>query len=215
MPAIAGVQKLADEISSRILDLSKGNENNVSMALPLVIIKLLNEAYPPHLGPANAALIRGNYPAATQEDMEQRALSKPGVMTALSIFQLASSIVIDYCPLTNCVEEQKSDLADNEKIQKAIAIANKAYNDMIAIGYTPFGAMTTMTSMGLTRSKGDGVPSLKLARPLIEFMAAALKPNELERQADEDEMIDMLCKSMGISKAEARKYIKNARGTRM
>lgn len=215
MPAIPEVQKMADEISNRIQDLSRNNEDNASMALSLVIIKLLNGAYPPNLSPGNVALIRGNYPEATQEDIDQRALSKPGLMTALSIFNQASTIVMDYSPLTNCVEEQAIDLADNSKKLKAMSIADKAYDDMIAVGYTPFGAMTTMLSMGLNRSKEDGTPGTKLVRPLIEFMETALRPNEQERQADEARMIDLLCKSMGISKAEAKRYIKQAKGTRM
>jgi hypothetical protein len=208
MPAIAELQNLTNEISDRISDLSRGNENMVSMALSLVIIKLLNAAYPPNLSPINVALILENYPEATQEDLDQRALSKPGLMTALVLFQQASAIVMDYSPLTNTTKEREQDVADVEKQYQAMSIANKAYDDMIAIGYTSLGVMTTMTSTGLSRAKDDGAPSLKLARPLIEFMASALEPTDLEKQEDEEQLIETLCNRLRISKAAARRYIK-------
>lgn len=208
---------LVNEIYSRISDLSAGNESHVSTALALVIIKVLNSAHKPDLSQENLLLIKENYPPATKKDIEERGLSEEGVMHALALFNHASKIVLDYSPLTNAHAEQKADLSEDGKQHQAQESAMAAYEQIKKLGFSAFGASTTLILVASVLGINDGVSRFKLARPLLEASGKVLdgsarsakSPEEMK--AIEEMAISAVCQQMGISRKEALKYLKAAK----
>lgn len=208
MPADNKTQKIADEISKRIEDLYVGNEDEVSSALSLVILKILNSKYKPDLSKSNVELIKGNYPEATDRDMKERGLSDKGVAQVLAIAQMTSIMALDYSPLANALSEQQKDLALKNSHQ-AQEFAGEAYLKMKEIGFSSYGTAATMIMLATLFARREGVPLFKIARPLIEALGKAFEGAYANEKEAEEAAIAALCKQMGISRKEALKYIES------
>jgi hypothetical protein len=207
MPADKQTQNLVDEISSRIEDLYNGNEDNVSSALGFLILKILNLKYKPVLSEENISLIKGNYPKAIDEDIQERGLSEAGLAQFLAIFQTMSKIAIDYSPLTNCQSDQKNDLSPSTKPTKAQEFAEEAYLNIRNTGFTPFGSATTMIMLGMSAAQAEGVSPFKIARPLVDALGGAFKNASRNSKAAEESAITAISQQLGVSRKEAMKYV--------
>lgn len=206
MPADKKTQITVNEISKRIEDLIAGNENHVAIALSLVILKVLNSKYKPDLSKENVALIKGNYPEAIQQDIEERGLSEEGLATILAIFKQTSMIAMDYSPLTNAHAEQEKDLSNPANQHKAQNIAMDAYASIKGLGYSSFGAAATLIMLATVMSLRDGASRYKIARPLLEAYGQIFERNfGLSQKEIEDAAVEAVCNQMGISKKRSSK----------
>jgi hypothetical protein len=175
MPASPEMQTLMDEISVRIKDLVDGNEDMATLAMSLLIVDMMNKVYPPSLSKKDIVLIKQNCPDVTQGDLEKRALSERGLRSALSLYSMSSGMIMDYSPLTNCLKETVADMADKDRVTQVQAIADKAYTDIIDLGYSSFGTAATLTVIGIETALQDGVSGLKLSRILRDVMGTYIQ----------------------------------------
>jgi hypothetical protein len=176
MPSPMKTQELVDEIFKKIEGLADGDRNNLATALSLVTLKVLNEQNPPDLSESNKILIKENYPDATLQDMRERGLSEDGLLKALIIFNHASTIAVDYSPLTNGHDDQRIDLNPDSKRAVAQKIAEDAFSTILKIGYTPYGTAATMIMIATHMARLAKLSPFKLARCLVEAMNDALSP---------------------------------------
>jgi hypothetical protein len=184
MPASPAMKVFMNEISSRLKDLTDGNEEMAALALSLLIVEMMNTIHPPAFSKNDIALIGQNCPEVTQEDIKSRALSERGLRSLLSLYRMSSGMIIDYSPLTNCHNETSADTADVERVSQAQAIVDKAYADIVDLGYSTLGAAASLTVIGIETAIQDGACGLKLVRVLNEVMGtcieAPLKNMEIE-----------------------------------
>lgn len=208
MPADKKTQTLVDEISGRIQDLYQGNEDNVVSALSLVALKILNSKYKPILSEHDIELIRSNYPDATDQDINERGLTDPGLVNLLSIFQLTSKIAIDYSPLTNVQEYIDADSSGTKRI-RAQGFAEEAYSKMREIGLSPYGSASTMMFFGTAAAQAEGVSFFKISRSIIEALRGAFENSSRNAKFAEEDAITAISQQLGISRKAAMKYVEN------
>lgn len=149
MPASPEIQVLMNEISGRLEDLIDGNESMITMAFSLLIVDLFNRMHPPSLSKNDVTLIKQNCSVITQADIKKRSLSEDGLRSALSLYQMFSAMIMDYSPRTNCQEEVAMDTADVGRLTQAQAIVDKAYADIVSIGYSALGAAASLAVIGV------------------------------------------------------------------
>lgn len=208
MPADKKTQDLVDEISGRIQDLCQGNEDDVASALGLVLLKVLNSKYRPDFSEHDIDLIRSNYPNATDLDIQERGLAEAGVVSLISIFQMASKIAIDYSPLTNVQEYVDADNSGEKRI-KAQEIAAEAYAEMRKIGLSSYGSASTMMFLGTASAQAEGVSFFKIARSMIEALRGIFENSARNAKFSEEAAITAISQQLGISRKEAMKYVAN------
>jgi len=209
MPADTKTQEMVDKIYADYGDLIVGNEDHMSIVFSLLSLKVLNSSNKPDISANNKKLILENYPSATLEDIKSRGLDEKGLSTLLIVLNQVLSIAIDYSPLTNAKADQDKDFSTGQQ-PRAQEIATNAHASIKELGYSSFGSATTMVYSALMMATIDGVTQFHLYRMIIEAMAQIPKfHHELTpRKAPSDsEMINVLCKQMGISKATAKKYL--------
>lgn len=175
MPANLELQDLMSQISVRLEDMIDGNESMMTMAFSLLIVDLFNRMHPPSLSKKDVALIKQNCSVITQADIKKRSLSEDGLRSALSLYQMFSAMIMDYSPLTNCQEEVAMDTADVDRLTQAQAIVDKAYADIVNLGYSTLGAASSLAVIGIETAVKDGASGLKLARIINELMGTCIK----------------------------------------
>lgn len=178
MPASPEMQVLMNEISGRLEDLIDGNESMMTMAFSLLIVDLFNRMHPPSLSKNDVTLIKQNCSVITQADIKKRSLSEDGLRSALSLYQMFSAMIMDYSPLTNCQEEVAMDTADVGRLTQAQAIVDKAYADIVSIGYSTLGAAASLAVIGVETAVEQGASGLKLARIVNEVMKTCIDASE-------------------------------------
>lgn len=209
MTADVKIQALVDEIYSRINDLLDGNEDAIVSALSMVALRTLNSKYKPDITDENIKAIRNNYPSATDTAINERGLSRDGLITLLITFQAISKIAIDYSPHTNVKKYLENDSAPKLKHILAQSAAEDAYKKMRDSGLSAYGSATTMLMFGISAAQAEGVSVLEISRPIIESMHAIFENASIFSKIREEQSICLIMNQLGISRKAAMKYAEN------
>lgn len=200
-------EALKVEIEKRIEDLLAQDPECTGLALALVSLGAFAKKHPAELDSKSRQLIKENYPEATDAHIAQRSMSESGVNTAIGTAVKMARIAHDYSPLSNISSEIKSDFALPEEVRSSVEQSLiQAYADATVKGLSPFGTSTMMIMMGVQVGLMKGVSGLKMMRPLLEQMSSPLEKAEIENRK---RVVQKISNQMGISKAEAEKYLKN------
>jgi hypothetical protein len=200
-----------DDILSRVADLLESNPAETAAALSLASVDAYAKAHPPKLTAAARAIIKENYPDATDELISERAMSDYGTSLSITSSIVTAQVAMDYSPLSYVMDQLAADQAlPSEKMQAAQAVATRAFEEIRAIGMSPFGAASMMIGMSSVLAQKDGASAYQLLRPLFE---AALRGIGSERtpqmQKDiEAAALDAISKEMGISRTAVKRYLK-------
>lgn len=183
-----------------------------SVALMDLAMSQLTKKHAAKLDAKSKSLIRENYPAATDFMMKDRALNEVGDIQALAMAKFLGVIAIDYSPISHF----SADMAADEALAKDGTYAkmlNSAHTEAIQSKMSAFGASATMILMGVALGLKAGLHPIKVVRPLLDGLQLAIE-NRLPQpltQEQEAEMLKGVAKQMGISLAEAKKYMEHVK----
>lgn len=158
---------LSDEILTRIEDLVDGNEDQVSAALALAFISVLNKKYKPDLCPENVHLIKENFPEATNDLMKERSLAPECLSLGIKTLTHAMLMLADYSPSTNNMAEMNIDTNASLK-EKANITAIQCFTMIKNSGITPLGSVIIMISNAVGCASASKIQDQKLLRILLE-----------------------------------------------
>lgn len=199
-----------DDILSRVADLLESSPAETAAALALASIDAYAKGHPPKMTTADRAIIKENYPDATDELIAERAMSDYGTSLSITSSIVTAQIAMDYSPMSYVMDQLTADQAlPSEKMQAAQAAAARAFEEIRAGGMSPFGAASMMIGMSSALARKDGASAYQLLRPLFE---AALRGIGSERtpqmQKDiDDAALEIISKQMGISRTAAKQYL--------
>jgi len=176
-------------------------------------IAALAKRYPGKLSQADRSTIRTNYPEATDDLIDERAMDQTGVMVTLATAKLMAQIAVDYCTDSAF----KADIDRDAKVGPTVGaqLGNEVLDSIaraVEKGLTPFGAMCTTVLVGTHSGKSAKLPVAKMVRPLLDGITLAMesKPTQSVEEAEEAAM-QYVMTQMGINKAAARKYLAAAK----
>lgn len=205
-------QALKNEIARRIEDLAAEDPLMVATMLALNSIEILSTNFPAKLDASAKALVKDNYPDASDRLINQRSLNEQGLQYALGIAANMARIVVDYSPLSNVKNETVQDFSLDRKAENQIheRIAD-TYAQNCLNGYTAFGSAASMILMATKMALSAKVSPIKLMRPLLDAMELTLK--EASEGSDsykemEEAAVRAVADQLGISIQQARKYLK-------
>lgn len=199
---------LKNEIKHRIADLIDSNNEDVFTSILLVAIDVLALKHPASITKEDKALILQNHNEATDQLISERALSELGIGIAIAGFHTMAKIVIDYCPLSNVKSEMDSDFKKPEELrfsasQECIGVLENAR----AKGLSEFGALAIIIHTAVAWGAENGVSPYKTTRNLLDAVSGAMRGLKKSQEEIDEILIETLRGSMGISRAEAKKYI--------
>lgn len=204
-------QATKNEISSRIKDLVDQDPMMVATMLALNSLEILATEFPAKLDSKAIALIKNNYPHATDTLMAERSLDEKGQLYAIGIAANMARITVDYSPLSNVKKETDQDFAVSPQVEKRIHERTvDAYTQNIMSGYTPFGAAASMILIATKMALSAEVSPLKLMRPLLDAIELTMKDaseSSFSMKEAEEEAVKAVAAQLGISIAQARKYL--------
>lgn len=188
--------------------------------LLVAIIALLAKAHPPKLDAKAKASIREIYPPATEALIKERALSDSGVAMALAMAHMLGDIAIAYSPTANF----RSQVAQDDRLPPGILAdfqskVAKLFAEGVRSGLSLYGVVSVMIGQSTVMAQAEGLHAFQGARPLIECVKILLErspssfgPVSASSQREAEEAaISALCQQMGISRATALKYMKEAK----
>lgn len=176
------------------------------------VLAALAKRFPPQLSAKDRKAIKENYPEATDDLIEERAMNDDGVMVVLVASELMARIGVDY----SASSAFKQDMAKDDEVAstagKRLQMSlSKSLQEAVDAGMTPFGAMTTSVLMGALFGRTAGLAPAKISRALLDGMKMAVEGGPRRSQAEvEEAAIQGLMKLMGISRTEAKRYAKMA-----
>lgn len=204
---------IKEAISERIEDLALRDAEGTAISLVLVALEILARQYPAKLDDKDRLCIRDNYPSATDQLIDERAMSERGVLTAIASATEMARIAIDYSPLSHTKPTMDLDIQlSQENLMSVRQALNTGFDRAEEEGLSPFGVATTMILLAVVKAQRKGVTGLKLVRPLLDAISLALRTTEKPpSKAAEEYAISALCKQMGISRAAAKQYLEMAK----
>lgn len=177
-----------------------------------VAVAALAKRFPPQLSAADRRAIKENYPDATDDRIEERAMGEEGVMVALAAAEMMARIAVDYTASSAI----KQDMAKDDEVASTVGsrLQMSLFESMevaVASGMTPFGAMATAVLIGAHFGKVKGLAPAKVVRPLLDGISFAIQDGPQRSAAeDEERAISHLMRVMAISRAQAKRYLKMA-----
>lgn len=193
---------------------------HLAMDLLNVIITLLAKAHPPKIDAKAKASIKEIYPSATDSLIKERALSDSGVAMALAMASMLGDIALSYSPTANF----RSQVAQDDRLPPRVlgdfqTKVSKLFAEGVRSGLSLYGVASVMIGQSTVMAQADGLHAFQGARPLIECLDILLErspssfgPVSASSQHDAEEAaISALCQQMGISRATALKYMKEAK----
>lgn len=200
-----------DEILTRVADLIESSPAEAAGGLALASVDAFAKTYPAKLTAAVKKIIRKNYPDATDELIAERAMSDLGTSLSIASSIVTAQIAMDYSPLSYVMDQLASDEAlPSEKMEEAQAAVVRAFEEVRAIGLTPFGAASMMITISAGLAREDGASAYQLLRPLLETAQHGLESErspQMQKEID-DLALDAISKQLGISRAAAKQMLK-------
>lgn len=208
-------------LRTRLTDLIAEDIKSVAADLGNLSLALFAEQFPPNLTALDKRKIRENFPGATDALIAKRAMSEEGVLYAIALARQTSIIALDYFPESNCEAAKcRDDSQQPVIIDILIPALNNAFDQAVSAGLSPFGAATVMILIGAMTGVEKGVHWAAMARPLVEALEPLCaawpdsgKPVMLSKEA-EDKILKKVMEQMGISRAEAKRYLAFAQAQR-
>lgn len=205
-------QATKNEISNRIKDLVEQEPLMVATVLALNSLEILATKFPAKLDSKAIALIKNNYPEATDKLMAERSLDEKGQLYAIGIAANMARITVDYSPLSNVKKETEQDFSLPPQAEKQINERTvDAFTQNIMSGYTAFGSAASMILIATKMALASEVSPLKLMRPLLDAIELTIKDaseSSFSMKDAEEEAVKAVAEQLGISIAQARKYLK-------
>lgn len=169
--------------------------------------------FPAKLSAADRAVIRTNYPRATDDLMDERSMDTMGFMVTLTAAELMARIAVDYSSASEFKRDMDMDARILNPVGNALAQSIEvAMDSAVQQGLTPFGAMCTAILLGTFKGKLARLPTQKLVRPLLDGLKMALGDGPTVPQKEvEEAAMQAIMKKMGVGKAEAKKYLAAAK----
>lgn len=204
-------RKREQKLRSLLSGLISTDKTRTAVDLVNVSLSLLAQQYPPKLTAADISKIKKNYPSATDTLIAERAMAGAGVASAAALYAQAIRIAIDYFPQSDwSAASANDDLLGPDVGSELGRTLAKAVEVAVKKGMSPFGAATTIILTGSVIGLERGVAWSSLVRPLLDAIGLVMKggPGEPPSEAEMEEMgIKMLMEQMGISRAEAKRYV--------
>lgn len=140
----------------------------MAIALADLAIATLAQKYPATLTDKDKEKINQNYPEATDELMQERAMSAEGVQTTVRLAVKMAEVAISYTPLSHCFDEVKKDAEIIRKPGFDFPIQHaELFKHGLESGLTPFGVAATLIGQSVIQASKQGVHPYLLARPLL------------------------------------------------
>lgn len=166
------------EILSCTAGISGFEPRDIGIGMLLAALEIFAKSYPAKLSSLERGLIKENYPDATRELINERAMSNEGTMLCISALICAAQIPMDYSPHSNVKADVDFDMdLPQGLIEQSQLVVADVYQQLVELGLSPFGTATLMISLGSSMAKLDGVNGLQLLRPLLETADTSLTEN--------------------------------------
>lgn len=200
-------------LRERLTDLIDADPTGVAVDLGNLSLSIFAKKFPPVLTSKDKKLIKENYPNATNALIAERAMSSEGLTYALALNIQFTKIALDYSPESHVKSVVASDQAVGEKVSALLQPKlQSAFNDAVSAGMSPFGVATMMILIGAITGVRKGVKWLAMVRPLVEAVEVISRPGLAPPSKEaEDRAMSKLMEQMGISRAEAKRYLKMAK----
>lgn len=207
-------RRLQQDAWRRLSGLSKVDDpHHVVSCLADLCVAMLAKAHPAQLLPADRKKIRANYGNATDDLIDERAMTEEGLMWALAISTQVAHIAIDNSASSHCKEMMGNDDAIDPTIGQELAKQiSSASQQAKSRGMSAFGVACTAILVSVVRAKESGVRFPLLVRPLLDSIDLAAKEQNSKPTFDiEEDAVRMVAAQLGISIPAARKYAKQAK----
>lgn len=202
-------------IRERLGDIMALPAEDVAIALTSLAHALLAERFPPKLSKNDKLIIRDMFPDATEALITERSLSEEGLLYAVSLYIQTCRIALDYFPKSNCGVEMEHDAERSDVVSNVLSPqVEAAFSESVNMGLSPFGAATTTILTGAVLGAQHGVHWSAMMRPLLDAVTALHRTSQRPPKDDkefEEDLIKRLRAQMGISRAEAKQYIAEAK----
>lgn len=201
------------QIKTRLADLIQQAPEQTALALVMTALSIFADIYPPTLSAKELKKIRDNYPSATNDLIQERAMAQAGVVMAVATACEMARIAIDYSPLSHMKPDMEHDIALGVKSREAVAVRlEQTYKDVLGQGLSPFGASVTTILHAVVMGKKHGASGFALIRSLLDAVTLALDGVPMRSEAEfESAALDALSEQLGVSRETAKKYLAMAK----
>lgn len=205
---------LKSEIVKRVQDLASLDRTATAVALVDAALTIFAQQFPATLTDDERRKVQESYPPATDELIAERTMSEQGVVFALGAGVQMATIAIDYTPLSHAKPEMDSDFGLSQEVMTPVVQAcEDVFSTGQQAGLSVFGTAALMIHLASHKAVEMGVNRMKLARPLLDALGKLFDSGPAMSSEEVDEMlIAKLREQMGISRVEAKRYIKFAKG---
>jgi hypothetical protein len=205
-------RRVKTAILERVQDLS--SEENLAVALIETGFDLLAAGHlPASLTAADRAAIRDNYADATPKLIASRSVDEAGLVEAVGTAEIYARVYIDYSPLSHWKADQRRDeKLDAGMAEEAAELVKRMHTRWEAAGVSRFGVCCVLVLSSVQHALRRGLAWPKVVRILLDAIRLAYsKPSGAGPALSEAESLRVLTELMGISKAEARRYMAMAK----
>ena len=203
-------RRVKTAILERVQDLAA--EENLALALIETGFDMMAASHrPTKLSAADRAAIRDNYADATRELIAARSVTEAGLAEAVCAAETYARIYIDYSPLSHWKadrrQDEKRDAGLAAEAADSVAATHRRWE---AAGVSRFGVCCVLVLSSVQHALRRSLAWPKVVRILLDAVRLSYCGGA-GPGLDEAETVRMLMRLMGTSKAEARRYVAEAK----